>query len=201
LHWVFHDKFTNWNCHPPLYEYRGQHAPAAGTTSKENKMNWYLIVKYLHILAVTITVGGMFARQLVRTQARKLDDLDAIASLTRVAVRMDRVLVVPWSNIMIVMGIILAVMQKWPIFGFLQGSSQNWLLVSNLLLLIMIILIPSVFIPHNKNVEAILQFALTERRVTQELTAALDDQKNKLAHLAEEVIVLVVAALMVLKPF
>ena len=164
-------------------------------------MNWYLIVKYLHILAVTITVGGMFARQLVRTQARKLDDLGAIASLTRVAVRMDRVLVVPWSNIMIVMGIILAVMQKWPIFGFLQGSSQNWLLVSNLLLLIMIILIPSVFIPHNKNVEAILQFALTERRVTQELTAALDDQKNKLAHLAEEVIVLVVAALMVLKPF
>ena len=164
-------------------------------------MNWYLVVKYLHILAVTITVGGMFARQLVRTQARKLDDLDAIASLTRVAVRMDRVLVIPWSNIMIVMGIILAVMQKWPIFGFLQGSSQNWLLVSNLLLLIMIILIPSVFIPHNKKVEAILQSALTERRFTQELTAALDDQKNQLAQLAEEVIVLVVAALMVLKPF
>ena len=102
---------------------------------------------------------------------------------------------------MIVMGIILAVMQKWPIFGFLQGSSQNWLLVSNLLLFIMIILIPSVFIPHNKKVEAILQSALTERRVTQALTAALDDQKNKLAHLAEEVIVLAVAALMVLKPF
>jgi len=164
-------------------------------------MNWYLIVKYLHILAVTITVGGMFARQLVRTQARKLEDISVVASLTRVAVRMDRALVIPWGNVMIVMGIILAVMQKWPIFGFLQGSSQNWLLVSNLLLLIMIILIPSVFIPHNKKVEAILQSALTERHVTQELTAALDDQKNKLAHLAEEVIVVVVAALMVLKPF
>ena len=164
-------------------------------------MNLYLIFKFLHIVAVTLTIGGMFARQLVRTQAQKSQDISVLASLTRVAVRMDRALVILWSNIMIAMGIILAVMQKWPIFGFLQGSSQNWLLVSNLLLLIMIILIPSVFIPHNKKVEAILQSALTERRVTQELTAALDDQKNKLAHLAEEVIVLVVAALMVLKPF
>ena len=28
-------------------------------------MNWYLIVKFLHIVAVAITIGGMFARQLV----------------------------------------------------------------------------------------------------------------------------------------
>jgi len=164
-------------------------------------MNLYLILKFLHILAVTLTIGGMFARQLVRAQAQKSQDVNVVASLTRVAVHMDRTLVIPWSNVMIVMGIILAAMQKWPILGFLQGSSQNWLLVSNLLLLIMIILIPSVFIPHNKKVEAILQSALSKGRVTQELTAALDDQKNKLAHLAEEVIVLSVAALMVLKPF
>jgi uncharacterized membrane protein len=96
-----------------------------------DKMNWYLIVKFLHIIAVTITIGGMFARQLVRGFAKKSDEINVVASLTRVAVRIDRVLVIPWSNIMIVMGIILAVMQKWPIFGFLQGASQNWLLVSN----------------------------------------------------------------------
>jgi hypothetical protein len=33
-------------------------------------MNWYLIVKYFHILAVTITIGGMLARQLVRGIAK-----------------------------------------------------------------------------------------------------------------------------------
>ena len=164
-------------------------------------MNWYLIIKFLHILAVTITVGGMFARQLVRTQAKKSDDIGAVASLTRVAVRMDRALVIPWSNIMIIMGIILAVMQKWPIFGFLQGASKNWLLVSNLLLLIMIGLIPAVFIPHNKKVESFLQTALTAGRINSELMAALNDPRNKWAHYAEELIVLVVAALMVLKPF
>ena len=164
-------------------------------------MNWYLIVKFLHILAVTITVGGMFARQLVRGIAKKSDDVKTVASLTQAATRIDRVLIIPWSNIILPLGIILAVMMKWPIFGFLQGASQNWLLASNILLVIMLSLIPAVFIPHNKKVEALLQAVLADGRVTPELSAALDDKKNKLAHHAEEVIILVIAALMVLKPF
>jgi uncharacterized membrane protein len=105
-------------------------------------MNWYLIVKFFHITAVAITIGGMFARQLVRAHAKKSDDVQVIASLTWVAVRIDRLMVIPWSNIMIVMGIILALMLKWPIVGFLQGASQNWLLVSNILLVIIMILKP-----------------------------------------------------------
>jgi uncharacterized membrane protein len=164
-------------------------------------MNWYLIVKFLHIIAVTITIGGMFARQLVRGFAKKSDEINVVASLTRVAVRIDRVLVIPWSNIMIVMGIILAVMQKWPIFGFLQGASQNWLLVSNILLVIMLTAIFTIFVPHNRKVESILQTTLAEGHITPELSAALDDKVNRLAHYSEEIIVLIVAALMVLKPF
>jgi uncharacterized membrane protein len=164
-------------------------------------MNWYLIIKFLHILAVTITIGGMFARQLVRAYAKKSDDVKAVASLTRVAVRIDRVMVIPWSNLMIIMGIILAIMLKWPIFGFLQGASQNWLLVSNILLIIMLTAIFTVFVPQNKRVESLLQTALSEGRITPELSAALDDNVNKLAHHVEEVVILIVAALMVLKPF
>ena len=164
-------------------------------------MNWYLIIKFLHIIAVTITIGGMFARQLVRGFAKKSEDVKVVASLTRVAVRIDRAMVIPWSNIMILMGVVLAVMQKWPIFGFLQGASQNWLLVSNLLLVVMIVLIPTIFIPHNKKVEALLQTALPQGRISRDLSAALNDKLNILAHYAEEAIVLIVAALMVLKPF
>ncbi len=164
-------------------------------------MNWYLVIKFLHILAVTIATGGMFARQLVRGVAKKSDDVKTVASLTHVAIRIDRAMVIPWSNIILPLGIILAVMLKWPIFGFLQGASKNWLLVSNILLIIMLALIPAVFIPHNKKVETILKTALAEGRITPELTAALADQKNDLAHYAEEAIILVIAALMVLKPF
>jgi hypothetical protein len=146
-------------------------------------------------------VGGIFARQLVRGIAKKSDDVKVIASLTQVAGRLDRAMVIPGSNLVLVFGVILAWMLKWPIFGFLQGASQNWLLVSNILLIIMIVLIPVVIIPHNKRVESLLQTALAGGRVTPELSAALDDQKNQLAHHAEELIVLAVAALMVLKPF
>jgi uncharacterized membrane protein len=164
-------------------------------------MNWYLIVKFLHILAVTLTIGGMFARQLVRGFVKTNHDVLVVASLTRAAVRIDRALVIPWSNVMIIMGIVLAVMLKWPIFGFLQGASQNWLLVSNLLLVIMLAAIFGIFIPHNRKVESILQTALTEGRVTPELSAALNDGTNKLAHFVEEILILAIAALMVLKPF
>jgi uncharacterized membrane protein len=159
------------------------------------------MVKYVHILAVAITTGGMFARQLVRGIARNSAEVKTVASLSQAAIRIDRTMVIPWSNIILVMGIILAVIQKWPIFGFLQGSSQYWLLVSNVLLIIMLALIPAVFIPHNKKIEALLQTAQAEGRVTPELKAALNDRKNRLAHHAEEIIVLVIAALMVLKPF
>jgi hypothetical protein len=50
-------------------------------------------------------------------------------------------------------------------------------------------------------VESLLQTALAAGRVTPELRTALHDQTNRLAHQAEEIVVLVVAALMVLKPF
>jgi hypothetical protein len=102
---------------------------------------------------------------------------------------------------MIVMGIVLAIMLKWPVFGFLQGATQNWLLVSNILLVFMLTAIFAVFIPHNKKVEGLLQSALAEGHITPELSAALADRVNALAHYAEEVIILVIAALMVLKPF
>jgi uncharacterized membrane protein len=164
-------------------------------------MNWYLVVKFLHIIAVTITIGGMFARQLVRGFAKKSEDVNVVASLIRVAVRIDRALVIPWSNIMILMGIILAIMQKWPVFGFFQGASQNWLLVSNILLVVMLTAIFGVFVPHNKKVEVLLQSSLAEGRINPELSAALDDKTNKLAHYVEEISILIIAALMVLKPF
>jgi len=164
-------------------------------------MNWYLIIKFLHIIAVTLTIGGMFARQLIRSIAKKSEDINAVASLTRGAVRIDRSLVIPWSNVMVLMGVILAVLQGWPILGFLQGSSQNWLLVSNVLLIIMLIVIFGVFVPYNKKIERLLQTALTEKRITPDLASALNDKHNRNLHLIEEIIIVAITALMVLKPF
>lgn len=164
-------------------------------------MNWYNFFKLLHILAVVVMVGGMFARQLVRGIAKKSKDVKVIESLTQIAMRLDRAMVIPGGNFVLVFGVILALMLKWPIFGFLQGASQNWLLVSNILLILTMVLVGAVFIPYNKKLESIIQAALAEGQVTPELTAALNNQTNQLAHYAEEAVVLIIAALMVLKPF
>ena len=164
-------------------------------------MSWYNFFKFLHILAVVVMVGGIFARQLVRGIAKKSDDVKTIASLTQVAGRIDRVMVIPGGNLVLIFGVILAWMLKWPIFGFLQGASQNWLLGSNILLVMTIIPVAVVFIPYNKKLESIIQAAHAEGHVTPELRAVLDDKVNKLAHHIEEIAILAVAALMVLKLF
>jgi len=164
-------------------------------------MSWYLLIKFLHIIAATITIGGIFSRQLVRGIAKKSAGLTEVASLTAAALRMDRMLIIPSSNVMVLMGIALAVIQKWPLFGFLQGSSQNWLLVSNLLFIVIMAVIFVVIVPHNKKVENTLQIALAKRQVTAELMRDLDNNANNLAHHAEEFLILIVAGLMVFKPF
>ena len=164
-------------------------------------MNWYNFFKFLHIVAVIMMVGGIFARQVVRAIANNSEDPAVIASLTQVVGRLDRAMVIPGSNLVIVLGVIVAVMLKWPIFGFLQGASENWLLLSNILIVIAMVMVPTVFLPHNRKVEGLLQVALREGRVTPELSAVLHEPTNRLAHALEEIIVVVIAALMVLKPF
>jgi len=164
-------------------------------------MTWPLVLKFVHILAVAITIGGMFARQVVRGLARKSNDLTALAWLVRAVMRIDRLLVIPWSSIMILAGVALALVMKWPIFGFLQGAPQNWLLASNLLLVGIQGVIFGVFVPYNKKLEGILQTALAEGEITPELSAALAERKNQTWHHVEEVCILLIAALMVLKPF
>ena len=48
-------------------------------------MTFYNVIKFLHILAVAITIGGMFARELIRGVARKSGEVQAVASLTNAA--------------------------------------------------------------------------------------------------------------------
>jgi low temperature requirement protein LtrA len=101
----------------------------------------------------------------------------------------------------ILFGVILALMSGYPIFGFLQGAAQNWLLVSNILLVLGLVSVPTIFVPRGKKFEPLLAAALAEGRMTPDLRANLDDKVVRLAHLYEEVALVIVIALMVFKPF
>jgi uncharacterized membrane protein len=164
-------------------------------------MNWYLVIKFLHISAVIMAIGGVIARQVVRQQAKMTNEIQLFATFLRAAGKIESVMVIPGMNAVMVLGVILALISHSPILGFLQGASQNWLLVSNILLLGGLITIPTVFIPRGKKFETLLQAALSKGQITSELRAAMNDKAVKIAHLYEEVSFIAIAALMVLKPF
>jgi uncharacterized membrane protein len=164
-------------------------------------MDWYHLVEFFHIIAAIMFVGGLFARQLVRSYANQTNDIRLFTTLSQAAGKIEKILVIPGSQAILVLGIILAFLGHYPILGFLQGSSRNWLLVSNILLVIIILLVPIVFVPRGKKFEPILQAALTKGEVTKELRAAMNDKVVIFAHIYEEIATIVIVALMVLKPF
>ena len=110
-------------------------------------------------------------------------------------------MVIPGNLAIILFGVILALVIGAPIFGFLQGASQNWLLVSNVLLVIMSLAVPLVFVPRGKKFGAVLEKALAEGRMTPELRAEMDDKLVQVVHMAEIIGVMIIVVLMVFKPF
>jgi uncharacterized membrane protein len=137
-------------------------------------MNWYLIVRFLHITGAVLFVGGVFARQLVRSRLRKTGERDAFAELTGTARLIDERLVIPGSSLVVLAGIILAWMTGAPIFGFIQGAPQNWLLVSNILIILSMLLVVRVFLPVRKQIEAWLAQAGPDETVPPEIQAVIN---------------------------
>lgn len=164
-------------------------------------MNWYAVVKFLHIVSVVVSVGGLFARQLVRQHAKKMNDVQSFATFSQAAGIIEKTMVIPGMAAILVFGVILGLIGHSPILGFLQGAQQNWLLVSNILLIGIQVIIPTVFIPRGKIFDPILQDALAKGKITPELHAAMDDKAVKLAHIYEVVSLIIITVLMVLKPF
>ena len=161
----------------------------------------FLFVRFLHIASAIWFIGGLLARQIVRAHAQRTDDVHRFAAFSEAAGRIETTMVIPGNMAVIVIGVLLALLIKAPILGFLQGADRNWLLVSNLLLVIGLILVPLVFLPRGQRFGAALENALTREQMTPELRAALEDPVVKAAHLYEMIAMAVVVFLMVLKPF
>src|SRR3990172_12792135 len=141
-------------------------------------MNWYLVLRFLHIASTIVFIGGIFARQLVRALAEKTEDVRIFAALSQAAGRIENVLIIPGNLAVIVFGLILALVTGAPILGFLQGASRNWLLVSNLLLAFGFLTVPLVFVPRGKKFDVVLKKALSEGRMSSELRAERSEERR-----------------------
>jgi uncharacterized membrane protein len=164
-------------------------------------MSWYLVLRFLHIASAMLFVGGLFARQVVRSVAHKTDDVDHFASLTYGAGRIENLMVIPGNMAVIIFGVILALITNAPLLGFLQGASQNWLLLSNVLLILGLVAVPLVFVPRGKVFAALLPSALAVGQVTPQLRTQLNDPVVRLIHWYELVSTVFIIGLMVFKPF
>jgi len=164
-------------------------------------MNWLNLFLFLHIMSSIMLVGGIFARQIVRTYAKRSSDVKVISELYNAAGRIETVMIRPFTLFVVLFGAIYAAMIKAPVFGFLQGASQNWLLMTNIMVLLIPFPIIFFFIPRGKIFEPIMRDALAKGQVTPELQEQLHDPAMKRMHLLEMAGVVIVVILMVFKPF
>jgi uncharacterized membrane protein len=169
--------------------------------SRMGSLTFYNLLKALHILSAIAFAGGIFSRQIVRMYAKRTDDVVRFATLNEAALDVENWLVKPGSFVILALGVALAWRGGIPMFGVLQGQSQNWLLVSNILFVVGMLLVPTVFIPRGRRFRPLLDAALAQRRMTPELKAALDDPVVNAAHTYEIVMLLAIVALMTLKSF
>jgi hypothetical protein len=117
------------------------------------------------------------------------------------AERIERTMVIPVNFAVIVFGVILSLIIGAPVWGFLQGAPKNWLLVSNLLLLVGFFNVPLVFLPRRKMLNLALNDALARGQMTPELRAHINDRTVRMAHWFELISMVVVVFLMVFRPF
>jgi hypothetical protein len=158
-------------------------------------------LKFLHVLVAFWMTAGLVGRGLAQLQAERTTDIRSLQLLIELIGRFDRLMVIPASSAVFVLGLLTAWAQGLPILGFLQGARTNWLLISLLLWIGVFALVATVFIPRGRVFGAILEEAVRLGRVTERLAAALRDPVVRFAHIYEIVAVLVIIFLMVAKPF
>lgn len=84
-------------------------------------MDWYPIVKLLHVVAATIWVGGGFTMILVGTLADRANDQETLMALLKATAKLGKLLFMPSSLATLVSGLIMT--SVW------TGFSELWVII------------------------------------------------------------------------
>lgn len=160
-----------------------------------------LWLKAVHILTVLWLVAGIVGRDICYRRAGQADDLHTLRSLTGLGSFFDVKVVRPATFVVLITGLLAAWRLGWPILGFLQGASVNWVLTALIVYLSIIPVIVLVFVPRGRIYRRASSEASARGVVTPELRAALHDPVVDAARTYEIVMIVVLVLLMVLKPF
>jgi len=164
-------------------------------------MSLAALLIWLHVLSVFWLVGGILARDRCYALARTTDDLGRLEWLIEMGGHFERRMVRPATFAVLVAGLVAAWARGWPILGFLQGSSTNWVLVSLLIFLTIIPVIAFVFIPRGRIFRAAYVEAQSLGVVTPRLRAALGDRVVVAARIYELAMIALITAIMLTRSF
>jgi hypothetical protein len=151
----------------------------------------------LHVAVAFWLVAGMVGRNVTLSRARGTADYRVVAALAGLAGRFERLMVIPGSALVLLLGLLAAWIQRVPF----TGPGNWWLITSLACYLLISLLVPLVFVPRSRAFSEALEAAATGATVTPELAEALSDPVVWAARTVEAVVIAIVIVLMVLKPF
>ena len=155
---------------------------------------WVVLV---HVAVSFWFVAGLLGRNITMAKARTANDLSTLVELVDLSGRFERLMVIPGSFGVLVVGLLAAWAQGQP----LAGTDDWWLLASLILFVGVGVLVPTVFLPHGRIFESALEDGKQRGEVTPELRTALRDPAVRNARATEILVVAIIVMLMVTKPF
>jgi Predicted integral membrane protein (DUF2269) len=154
-------------------------------------------VVLLHVAVAFWFVAGLLGRGLTLERARSSSNIQMVDAFVQLTGRFERLMVIPGSAAVLVLGLLAAWSQHRPF----TGSGHWWLLTSLILFAGMTLLVPTVFLPRGRVFEAALEEAKRRAEVTPELRTAFSDPAVAAARWTEILVVAFIILLMVTKPF
>ena len=160
-------------------------------------MDWLaLLLKLAHVLLALAMVAGLAGRWILLTRAASTDDVERAHLLADAASPFERIVQVV-SPVVVIVGLGTAWAQGYPWLGLTTG----WMLLTVLLIVPILVFIPMIFLPRGRVFEAEMAAARAAGQVTPGLRAAWADPAVAMARRYELVAMVIIVALMVLKPF
>ena len=160
-------------------------------------MDWIaLVLKLAHVGLAFAMFAGLVGRWILLSRAAASDDVERAHLLAEAASPFER-MVQTVSPVVLVFGLVTAWAQGYPWLGLTTG----WMLLTVLLIIPILVFIPTIFLPRGRVFEAEMAAALAAGEVTHGLRAAWADPAVAMARRYELGAMVIIVALMVLKPF
>ena len=161
------------------------------------------LLKLLHVLAAFALVGGEIGRTIAFQRAKKATDVKTAAEMLQLSTFLTSKFVSIGGLLTFLLGLITAWAQGGAvlILGFLMGGTINWVLASLILYIVIMAMVALIAVPRGKAIGKALGAALGQGKITPELTAALNDSVLNSGFIIQDVLILLIVILMVLKPF